>query len=496
MIKHVGLVFLNVLILLPVYSGSVYDDQTNVPVIPSSGETSILRLKPLSNRDAASFYAHVADRIGREYVDTVDNNQLLEGALNGMLQALDPHSAYLDAKKFQEIQKQTHGEYGGLGLEITMDEGVVKVVSPIEDTPAFKANMKTGDLIIVIDDEPVYGMSIIEASEKMKGEPNTKVRLTIRRGSLAPFEIELTREKIKVHPVKSRIENNMAYLRITTVNEHTTKELKSAIQTLQTKSNNKIRGILIDVRNNAGGLLDQAVESTDLFLTQGEIVSIRGRDSSKDFVFKASNGDIVKGLPMVVLINGGSASASEILAGAIQDHKRGVIVGTKSFGKGSVQTVIPMTNGGAIKLTTALYYTPSGRSIQKTGITPDIMVEQQIDIKSINEEKRYREANLHKALNQGKNLKDDLKDLSSKNDNKIEKEPISQDPLNKDKEDKKSVTPVALDLQHDGKKVKEKDGKGKEEDILKDIEDYQLTQAFNILQALILQKTQSTRSLQ
>ena len=457
---------------------------SDVPIIPPSGKSSILRQKQLSNHDASLFYNHVADRISREYVDVVDNNTLLEGALNGMLQSLDPHSAYLDANKLKEIQNQTHGEYGGLGLEITMDEGVVKVVSPIEDGPAFKVGLITGDLIVMIDDEPVYGLSIIEASDKLKGEPNTKVRIVVRRGDAAPFEVIITREKIKIHPVKSRVEDNFAYIRITTfINENTAKEVKAAIQKIQKEQGSNLKGILIDIRNNAGGLLDQAVEVCDLFLNSGDIVSIHGRDTSKDFVFKASKQEIVKGMPIVVLINGGTASAPEILAGALQDHKRAIIVGTKSFGKGSVQTVFPISNGGAIKLTTALYYTPSGKSIQKTGIQPDIQINQSASIKDINEDKRQREANLQKALKPGRNLKEGSAipiDIKDKSDNVQTKEP---------KDDKKEQTSV---ITTDTALEKSSNSNDKTEkpdalnDILQDVTDYQLSQAFNILRALTL----------
>ena len=479
---HRSLCLFKVMLCLVALGMGVAQSLATEPVLPPSGPTSILRQKSLSNHDASIIYNLIADQIASNYVDIVDKNTLLEGALNGMLQSLDPHSAYLDAKKLQEIQKQTHGEYGGLGLEITMEEGVVKVVSPIEDAPAFKAGLKTNDLIVVINDEPVHGMSIIEASEKLKGEPDTKVKIIVRRGDTAPFEVIITREKIKVHAVKSRIEDNFAYIRITTfINENTAKEVKTAILDIQKKLGPNLKGILIDVRNNAGGLLDQAVEVCDLFLTSGDIVSIHGRDTSKDFVFKATKQEIVKGLPIVVLINGGTASAPEILAGALQDHKRALIVGTKSFGKGSVQTVFPMTNGGAIKLTTALYYTPSGRSIQKTGIQPDIKINQSASIKDINEDKRQRESNLQKALKPGRNLKDNEQKAADIKDADVAKE---------SKNSTESVPAIQPDIALE-KKPKD-EGKTEKtdtmDDILQDVSDYQLVQAFNILRVLALQK--------
>lgn len=452
---------------------------TAIPVAQSlNAQTSIIRKKPLSIQDTAAFCANVAERIAQDYVEPVDNHHLLEGALNGMLQSLDPHSAYLDPVKFFEIQKQTQGQYGGLGMEITMEEGLVKVISPIEDTPAYKADLKTGDLIVLIDNEPVYGLSIIEASNKMKGEPGTKVQLGIRRHNVAPFELELVREQIKVQPVKWRTEGNVGYLRITTFNEHTTKELKKAIVHLQKQLGPQLKGLLIDVRGNAGGLLDQAVEVTDLFLNSGTIVAIRGRDPAKDYVFKANTGDMVQGIPIVVLINGGSASASEILAGGLQDNKRALIVGTLSFGKGTVQTVIPMTNGGALKLTTAHYYTPSGRSIQKKGIEPDVVIEQQVDLKTINEDKRYREANLHKALGQGKGAsqKEHMKDKSDAlNDKTVQK--IS------------TVSPTEKVI-HPKDNSADKQVSHDQNDFLKDVSDYQLVQALNILKTLIISKNQ------
>lgn len=331
----------------------------------------------LSPKDSALFYAHVADKVRRDYVENVDNNKLLEGALDGMLSSLDRYSSYLSPTKYQEIRKQAHGEYGGVGLEITYEEGALKIVSPIEDTPAQKAGLLPGDLIVAIDGKPIYDMTSYEASQALRGEPDSAVTLSVRRSGIPGFEIRLVREPIKVIPVKGRLYESMGYIRITTFNDRTTEALKETIENLMAKAGPKCGGFVLDLRNNPGGLFEQAVSVCELFMNQGNIVSIRGRDSKKDLSFSAQEHDVTKGLPLVVLINGGSASSSEIVAGALQDNKRAVVVGTKSFGKASVQTVVPMTNGGAIKLTTAYYYTPNGRSIQKTGIIPDIKIEQE-----------------------------------------------------------------------------------------------------------------------
>ncbi|MCE2950883.1 MAG: S41 family peptidase [Alphaproteobacteria bacterium] len=337
---------------------------------------------PLSPKDSALFYAHVADKVRRDYVEPVDNTKLLEGALNGMLSSLDRYSTYLPPKKYQEIRKQAHGEYGGVGLEIAYEEGALRVVSAIEDTPAQKAGITSGDLITAIDAKPVYEMSLYEAGEHLRGEPHSHVTLSIRRRQEPPFDIRLKRERIRVASVKGELKGNVGYMRLTTFNEHTTDNLQELITSLKQRAGKNLAGFVLDVRNNPGGLFDQAVSVCELFLDKGEIVSIRGRDPKKDLSFFAQGQDETEGAPLVVLINEGSASASEIVAGALQDHKRAVIVGVKSFGKASVQSVIPMTNGAAIKMTTAYYYTPSGKSIQKTGIIPDIKIEQSAPAKA------------------------------------------------------------------------------------------------------------------
>lgn len=355
----------------------------------------------LSPKDSALFYAHVADKVRRDYVENVDNNKLLEGALDGMLSSLDRYSSYLSPKKYQEVRKQAHGEYGGVGLEISYVEGALKIVSPIEDTPAQKAGLLPGDLIVAIDGKPLYDMTSYEASQALRGEPESGVTLSVRRAGVPGFDVRLVRERIKVIPVKGRLYESMGYVRITTFNERTTEALKETLENLMAKADPKCVGFVLDLRNNPGGLFEQAVSVCELFMDQGNIVSIRGRDSKKDLAFSAQESDVTKGLPLVVLINGGSASSSEIVAGALQDNKRAVVVGTKSFGKASVQTVVPMTNGGAIKMTTAYYYTPKGRSIQKTGIIPDIKIEQQ-GAPAKSEEKIHEGCTKDKASGQGR----------------------------------------------------------------------------------------------
>ena len=323
-----------------------------------------------------NLFGEVFEKVRAEYVDEVADDTLVESAINGMLTSLDPHSNYLNTKNFNDMKVQTRGEFGGLGIEVSMENGLVKVVSPIDDTPAARAGLKPGDLITHLDGDPVQGMTLPEAVEKMRGPVNSEIRLTIRREGKEPFDIKLTRATIRIQSVRSHLEgDNIGYVRITTFNEQTDVGLNSAVKNLKQQAGNKLVGVVLDLRNNPGGLLDQAVAVADAFLDKGEIVSTRGRRSEDAQRYNARPGDIAAGLPMAVLINGGSASASEIVAGALQDHHRAILLGTKSFGKGSVQTIIPLPGHGAMRLTTARYYTPSGRSIQAKGIDPDIVVE-------------------------------------------------------------------------------------------------------------------------
>jgi carboxyl-terminal processing protease len=316
------------------------------------------------------------------YVEKPDNAKLIEGAITGMVTSLDPHSRYMNAKAWTEMQETTSGEFGGLGIEVTMEEGLVKVVSPIDDTPASKAGIMSGDLISKIDGDNVQGMTLEQAVNKMKGPVDTKTKLTIiRKGADAPLDVAITREIIHVRPVRFHVENgDIGYIRVTSFNEQTTDGLKKAIASISKDvPQDKLVGYVMDLRNNPGGLLDQAVSVSSAFLQRGEVVSTRGRNPEETQRFTAHGGDLTKGKPLVVLINGGSASASEIVSGALHDHKRATLIGTRSFGKGSVQTIIPLgTGNGALALTTARYYTPSGRSIQAQGIEPDIEIKQDV----------------------------------------------------------------------------------------------------------------------
>jgi len=325
-----------------------------------------------------SLFSEVFDEVRVNYVEPVTDQKLAEGAIRGMLAALDPHSSYMDAKEYGEMQVQTRGEFGGLGMQVTMGNGLVKVISPIDDTPAAKAGIQSGDLILAIDDAPVTDMTLSEAVDKLRGPVGTQVKLTMRREGVQPFEMKLTRGDIKVDPVKFHVaDGDIGYVRITSFSERTDSALQQAIKAIKAQAGNKLAGIVLDLRNNPGGLLDQAIAVSNDFLDKGEIVSIKGRLPKDNRSYQAlPDHDLARGLPVVVLINGGSASASEIVAGALQDLHRAVLLGTRSFGKGSVQTVLAVKeSGGAIRLTTALYYTPSGRSIQAKGIEPDVVVE-------------------------------------------------------------------------------------------------------------------------
>ncbi len=345
-----------------------------------------------------NLFGDVLERIRRDYVEPVEEKQLIENAINGMLSALDPHSSYMNPKSYKDMQVQTKGEFGGLGIEVTMDNGVIKVVSPIDDTPASKAGIQPGDLIFALDGEPVQGLTLQEAVERMRGKVGTPIKVSIRRGTKDPFDVTLTRETIKVKPVKFRLEGgDIGYIRVTSFTEQTTPGVLDAVEKLKKEAGNKLKGYIIDLRNNPGGLLDQAIAMSDAFLDKGEIVSVKARKNDDVQRWNAKPGDVANGLPIVVLMNGGSASASEIVAGALQDHRRAIVLGTRSFGKGSVQTIMQVTGGGAIRLTTALYFTPSGRSIQKEGIKPDIEVEP-AKIENIQQRSSFREENLRRSI--------------------------------------------------------------------------------------------------
>lgn len=346
-----------------------------------------------------NLFGDVFERVRAHYVDDVTDKELVEAAINGMLVNLDPHSSYLNSDAFKEMQVQTKGEFGGLGIEVTMENGIVKVVSPIEDTPAYKAGVQAGDYITHLDDKPIVGLTLSEAVERMRGKVGEPIKITIRRADSAEaLDITIVRDTIRIQPVKHELFNDdVGYIRVTTFNQNTASAVRKAVEKIKEQAGDKLIGYVIDLRNNPGGLLDQAIALSDDFLDKGEIVSTRGRyeqDTRRD---NATPGDIADGLPLIVLINGGSASASEIVAGALQDHRRAIVVGTQSFGKGSVQTVVPLPGHGAMRLTTARYYTPSGRSIQAKGIEPDIVVEV-AKIEQQNTGKRISEADLVGAL--------------------------------------------------------------------------------------------------
>ncbi len=349
-------------------------------------------------------FGEVFERIRNDYVEETSDEELLEAAIQGMLRNLDPHSSFLNQKNFQNIRQQTRGEFGGLGIEVTMDEtGYVRVVAPIDDTPAFRAGIQAGDLIVELDGEPVQGLSLSEAVEKMRGEIGSDIVLTIVRGEREPFEATVTRDRIKIRSVRQRLEGDVGYLRISSFTGQTQSGLERAIDTILEESDGDLKGFVLDLRSNPGGLLDQAISVSDTFLEKGEVVSTRGRDIDNAQRFHATPGDRIDGMPLVVLINGGSASASEIVAGALQDHGRAIVLGTQSFGKGSVQTIMPLSRAGsAIKLTTQRYYTPSGRSIQQKGIEPDIMVER-ARLEVLDEGRGRSEADLRGALSNGEN---------------------------------------------------------------------------------------------
>ena len=408
-----------------------------------------------------NIFSETLKRAKTDYVEEVSEDKLIENAINGMLSSLDPHSSYLDAETFKDMREQTKGEFGGLGIEVTMDNGWIKIISPIDDTPAFKAGLQAGDYITHIDGTTVLGETLTQAVEKMRGPVNTKVKLTIRRKNKEPFDVTLPRDNIKIRSVKTEEKDpSVGYIRISSFSETTTDDIKKIITKIQKDNPDGLAGYILDLRNNPGGLLDQAVSVADLFLEEGEIVSTRPRRAEEMQRYNATKGDITKNKPIVVLINEGSASAAEIVAGALQDHKRAVVVGMRSFGKGSVQTVIPVTGFGAIRLTTARYYTPSGRSIQAKGIEPDIEIPPgHVEYYAIRSDD-FAEASLPNALaKQDENKADGAKDKNAK------------DKKAKDKKAKKEKT----------KEPDPFDEKPKEE---KKPEDYQLDRAIDIVKAI------------
>jgi carboxyl-terminal processing protease len=369
----------------------------NIPAPALSSDANA----PLPLEELRTF-AEIMDRIKAAYVEPVDDKTLLENAIKGMLSNLDPHSAYLDPAEFAELQQSTSGEFGGLGIEVGQEEGFLKVISPIDDTPASKAGIQPGDLIIKIDGQPTKGLNMTESVDKMRGKVGSKIVLTIVREGAQPFDVELQRAIIKVKSVKSQLlDEHYGYLRISQFQVNSGEEVGKALASLKKQNDgNKLRGIILDLRNNPGGVLQAAVEVTDHFLTKGLIVYTKGRIANSELRFSADPEDASNGVPLVVLINGGSASASEIVAGALQDHKRAVLMGTDSFGKGSVQTVLPLNNERGLKLTTALYYTPNGRSIQAQGIVPDIVV-RRAKITSEQDSENFKEADLAGHLGNG-----------------------------------------------------------------------------------------------
>jgi len=366
-----------------------------------------------------NLFGDVFERVRADYVEEVNDSELIESAIQGMLTSLDPHSSYLNAKNYKDMQVQTRGEFGGLGIEVTMENGLVKVVAPIDDTPAQKAGIKSGDLVTHLDDEPILGLTLPQAVEKMRGRVDTEIKLTVsRKGADKAIDIVIKRAVIKVQSVRARTEGKVAYLRITSFNEQTSSGVERSMKKIRDEIGPEFAGVVLDLRNNPGGLLDQAIAVSDAFLDRGEIVSTRGRTRDDTQRYNARKGDLAEGAPVIVLVNGGSASASEIVAGALQDHHRAIILGTRSFGKGSVQTIIPMQSSGALRLTTARYYTPAGRSIQALGIEPDILVEP-ASIEAVDTGKRRSEADLRNHLTEETDDKNPVKGEVKKPDAEI-----------------------------------------------------------------------------
>ncbi len=448
-------------------------------IVPDVAWSAEAKTETKKKNDADTYrllnlFGDVFERVRSDYVEQPTDEEMIEAAITGMLAALDPHSAYLNAKNFREMQVNTKGEFGGLGIRVTMEAGYVKVISPIDDTPAFRAGLKPNDIITHLDGESVQGLTLNQAVDRMRGKIGSDIKLTIVREGKKPFDVTLTRAVIKITSVRSKIEDKIAYIRISSFNEQTEKGLKTEMAEMQKKLGKDMQGVVLDLRNNPGGLLDQAVAVADAFLDKGEIVSTRSRKPEDTQRFNARPGDLADGLPMVVLINGGSASASEIVAGALKDHRRAVILGTKSFGKGSVQTIMPLPGHGAMRLTTARYYTPSGHSIQAKGIEPDIIV-QQARIENIDQPKGRSEADLRNALENPEDAENG--------------KPQGHPPVSP------AVKPESKKPDADGDKAKNpadakpgdaKPGDAKAADGKPEEQDYQLTRALDLLRGLAL----------
>jgi carboxyl-terminal processing protease len=457
-------------------------------LLVAAGAAAVALMLPVARPNAQSdtsetyrqlnLFGDVFERVRADYVEEVSDEKLIENAINGMLSSLDPHSSYLNAKSFKDMQVQTRGEFGGLGIEVTMENGFVKVVSPIDDTPAFKAGLKPNDLITHLDKEAVQGMTLNEAVEKMRGKVNSDIVLTIKREGRDPFDVTLTRAVIKIQSVRYRTEGDIGYIRITSFNEQTTSGLERAVAKIRDQLGQNLRGFVIDLRNNPGGLLQQSVSVSDAFIERGEIVSTRSRRPDDAQRFNAKPGDLAKGLPLVVLINGGSASASEIVAGALQDHHRAIIMGTQSFGKGSVQTIIPLQGHGAIRLTTARYYTPSGRSIQAKGIVPDINVPQS-KVESLETQPVRHEADLRGALANPDKPDDKSKDAKPGTNTDKSKAPTPQS-QNKGK----TPAPASSDTKGGSGAAGDDDDTAVKSDSA--MEDYQLSRALDLLRGIAL----------
>ena len=465
MLKKKNIFILSLGIMLGVFMGicgSVFAEKDEAPVAASTTTSA----ESIPYEELRTF-TEIFGRIKKDYVEPVSDKKLLEDAVKGMLSGLDPHSAYLDPEEYQELKEGTSGQFGGLGIEVTMENGFIKVVSPIDDTPAQKAGIKAGDLIIKLDDKPVKGMTLTEAVKHMRGKPGSKILLfVVREGVSSPLKITITRDIIKVKSVKSRmLEKDYGYIRVSSFQSGTGDALKEALASLKKENKGNLKGLVLDLRNNPGGVLNAAVEVSDAFLRSGLIVYTEGRIANSQMRFSAAPDDLIDDAPIVVLINAGSASASEIVAGALQDQKRAIIMGEKSFGKGSVQTILPTNNGSAVKLTTARYFTPSGRSIQAKGIEPDVALAN-VKLESLDKDKAgfkpVKEADLSRHLEKIKTPGDDKKEPVD------QEQPVEETPS----EDLDSI---------DENKSEKKEGSDKNVDNTKD---YPLYEALNLLKGI------------